>query len=79
MGVIAYKKTPLAHGNTNWDAGEEVKQATVDDLKIMCTYSDGDGVNKGDYHLPHRSCDAEHQCVWAGVAAAAAAIQGARG
>jgi hypothetical protein len=79
MSVIAYKKTPLAHGNTKWDAGEEVKRASVDDLKIMCTYFDDDGSKKGDYHLPHHLGDGEHACVWDGVAAAAAAVQGARG
>ncbi len=78
-GVISYHKYPMADVGTAWDAGAETKKAEVEDLKKMCAYSDGDGTSKGDYHLPHHKCDGKYTTVWKGVAAAAAAVQGARG
>ena len=79
-GVIAYKETPKADEGTKWDAGEQVKAASIDDLKIMCTwYDDSSPDVKGSYKLPHHQQAGEHPVVWAGVAAAMGALLGARG
>lgn len=78
--VIPYKKTPLANEGLKWDAGRQVKAATVDDLKIMCVWYDEENKeSKGAYKGPHHLADAPHKCVKAGVIALAAAIMGARG
>ena len=79
-GAISYKKTPLADKGEAWDAGEEVKAATVDDLKVMCTWVDSENKdNKSAYKLPHHKASGEHAVVWNGVKAAGGAVQGARG
>ena len=79
MAVIPYKKTDLADPDTSWDAGKEVKQASVDDLKIMCTwYDDANPDVKGSYKLPHHRAS-DHACVWRGVVGCMAALLGARG
>lgn len=79
-GVIPYKRTPLADPDTPWDAGEEVKKADVEDLKIMCTWYDKRNPDvKASYKLPHHKAEGEHACVWRGVVAAMAALFGARG
>jgi len=77
--VIPYKQTPKAAIDAPWDAGAEVKAATVADLKIMCTwYNKESPDNKGSYKLPHHTASG-HKTVWKGVAAAMAALLGARG
>ncbi len=73
-GVIGYRRTPLAPESTPWDAGSEIAAASVDDLKIMCTYFFGDGTKKGDFKLPHHHASGNHACVWRGVANAAARL-----
>lgn len=78
-GAIPYHKTPLAPEEDKWDAGSEVKKAEVKDLKIMCAWFADKGENKTDYKLPHHKGDGDHACVWNGVRAAAAVLQGARG
>lgn len=78
-GAIPYKKTPLADEGAEWDAGKEVKQAEVDDLKIMCAWVGEDPDLKTSYKLPHHRASGSHECVWRGVAAAGAVIMGARG
>jgi len=79
-GVIPYRKTPLAPENTPWDAAAEVKKATVEDLKVMCAwYDDANPDVKQAYKLPHHKADGKYSCVWRGVAAAMAALFGARG
>lgn len=79
-GVIGYKETPKAAEDTAWDAGEEVKAASIDDLKAMCAWVDSENAdNKGAYKLPHHLHDGEHAVVWRGVAAAMGALLGARG
>jgi len=78
-GAIPYKKTPLDETG-EWDAGKEVRNAEVDDLKIMCTWVDSENAeNKTAYKLPHHRAGGEHICVWRAVAACAAVIMGARG
>jgi hypothetical protein len=78
-GVIGYKETPKAPADEKWDAGEEVKAATVDDLKIMCAWVDSDNADtKSAYKLPHHKAEGDHAVVWNGVKAAGGAVQGAR-
>lgn len=79
MSVIGYKKTPLAPEGDTWDAATEVKIADVNDLKIMCAWVGTDPALKGSYKLPHHKAGGDHACVWKGVAAAAAVLQGAMG
>jgi len=78
-GVIPYKKHPLAPEGTAWDAGKEIKQATVDDLKEMCAWYDSTKPDiKSSYKLPHHLVR-NYVTVWRGVAASMAALFGARG
>jgi HK97 family phage prohead protease len=78
-GAIPYKKTPLAPEDAEWDAGKEVKEAEIDDLKVMCTWVGDDPENKTSYKLPHHKASGDHACVWRAVAAAGAVLMGARG
>ncbi len=79
-GVIPYKRTPLAPMDTPWDAGAEVREASVEDLKIMCAWYDEENPDvKYSYKLPHHKARGQHACVWRGVVAAMAALFGARG
>ena len=86
-GVIPFKKHPLADPNAKWDAAKEIKQATEKNLYEMCAWYDktapdpnGDGLpdNKSAYKLPHHYVK-NYVTVWKGVAAAMAALLGARG
>ncbi len=78
--VIPYKETPKASEDAEWDAGREVKEAEIDDLKIMCAWYDSENPDiKSSYKLPHHKASGEHAVVWRGVAAAMAALLGARG
>jgi len=78
-GVIPYKETPKAPEDEDWDAGKEVKQAEVEDLKVMCAWFDSENPDiKASYKLPHHKAKS-HAVVWRGVAAAMAALLGARG
>lgn len=78
-GVIPYKKYPKAPEDTEWDALEEVKKADIDDLKEMCAWYDSEYPDvKSSYKLPHHLKDG-YKTVWRGVAAAMAALLGARG
>lgn len=72
-GVIPYAKHELAEEGTSWDASKEVKAASVDDLKKMCTWYNGDGKKKGDYKLPHHT-QVGYKTVWRGVANAASRL-----
>ena len=84
-GVISYGQahpdgTPKAPEDTEWDGPAEIAAASVDDLKIMCAWVDSENAdNKGAYKLPHHKAAGEHAVVWKGVAAAMAALLGARG
>lgn len=77
-GVIPYKKYGLdAEGE--WDAGAEVKGASTEDLLKMCTWYDSAKPDiKSSYKLPHHK-QSGYTTVWRGVAAAMAALLGARG
>lgn len=78
--VIPYKETPKAPEDTPWQAGREVREAEVSDLKIMCTWYDAENPDiKGSYKLPHHKASGAHPVVWRGVAAAMGALLGARG
>jgi len=78
-GVIPYKKHPLAPESTAWNAGKEVKLATVNDLKEMCAWYDSTKPDiKSSYKLPHHLVR-NYVTVWRGVAASMAALFGARG
>jgi len=79
-GVIPYKETPLAPEDAEWDAGAEVRQAEIDDLKIMCAWVDSrNPETKSAYKLPHHKASGQHILVWRAVAAAMGALLGARG
>lgn len=83
--VITYARahpngTPLAPEDESWDAAAEVRQAEVSDLRVMCAWYDSENPDvKGSYKLPHHKAAGQHSCVWRGVAAAMAALMGARG
>lgn len=79
-GVISYHRYPLAQEGADWDAGKEVRGAEVSDLKKMCTWFDSKNPDlKTSYKLPHHRSDGKYSTVWRGVAAAMAALLGARG
>lgn len=77
--VIPYKDLGKEPEDHDWDAGKEVKEADIDDLKLMCTWYDKENADvKGSYKLPHHTAG-NHKAVWHGVAAAMGALLGARG
>jgi len=78
-GAIPYRKTPLADPDAEWDAAKEVRQADVEDLKIMCAWVGDDPDLKTSYKLPHHRASGRHECVWRGVAAAGGVVMGTRG
>lgn len=79
-GVIPYKETPKAPEDETWDAGKEVKEADIDDLKVMSAWYDSKNADTKDaYKLPHHKASGSHSVVWKGVAAAMGALRGARG
>jgi hypothetical protein len=78
-GAIPYAKHDLAPIGDAWDAGAEVKKASVDDLHKMCAwYDESAPAAKSSYKLPHHTMAGLHT-VWRGVAAAMGALLGARG
>ncbi len=78
-GAIPYKKHPLADEGAAWDAGKEIKEATPAQLKEMCAWYDSSKPDiKSSYKLPHHLVK-NYVTVWRGVAAAMAALLGARG
>lgn len=81
-GVIPYSihgDGPKADENSDWDVGKETAAADIKDLKVMCTWFDSEEPdNKTSYKLPHHTAQG-HRVVWKGVAAAMAALLGARG
>lgn len=84
-GVISFQAahpngTPKDDEGAEWDAAKEIRQAEVDDLKVMCAWVDGENAdNKTAYKLPHHRAGGEHRLVWRAVAASGAALMGARG
>lgn len=79
-GVIPFKETPTSDSDTPWDSSLEVREASVEDLKIMCAWFDSDNPDiKQSYKLPHHKASGEHPVVLRGVYAAMGALLGARG
>jgi hypothetical protein len=78
-GVIPYHDYGKAPEGEAWDAGAEVRAASVEDLKAMCAWVEtGSEDNKTAYKLPHHKAKG-HAAVWRGIAAAMAALLGGRG
>lgn len=79
-GVIPFRDMGKAPESAPWDAGAEVRAADVMGLKLMCAwYNSAAPDAKGSYKLPHHKAAGGHVCVWRAVAAAMAALLGARG
>jgi len=77
--VIPFKHYPLADEGTAWEGPREIREADVDDLKIMCTWYDRENPDvEASYKLPHHRQSDKHT-VWRGVAASMAVLLGARG
>jgi hypothetical protein len=77
--AIPYKKYPLADEGAAWDGPAEIAAASVDDLKIMCAWYDSENADaKQAYKLPHHE-KSGYKTAWRAVAAAMAALLGARG
>lgn len=83
-GAISYNAahpdgTPKAPEGEAWSGPRQVAAADVQKLFHMCAWYDtADKENKGAYKLPHHEADG-NTLVWRGVAAAMAALMGARG
>lgn len=78
-GAIPFKETGKESEDAGWDAGVEVRQAEIEDLKMMCAWVNNAELDlKTSYKLPHHKAKG-HNVVWRGVAAAMGAILGARG
>ncbi len=79
--VVPYKDLGTMDEGAEWSASKEM--AKVDqpsDWKLMSTWYDSENSElKGSYKLPHHSGDTGHKAIWRGVAAAMAALMGARG
>ncbi len=77
--VIPYKQYAKDGEETEWQAADEIKQATVDDLLLMSTWYDKDNPDiKNSYKLPHHRAGNKH-VVWRAVSAAMGAFMGGRG
>lgn len=77
--VIPFKEYPKDDEDANWDAGAEVRQAEVEDLKKICTWFNSDEPElKTSYKLPHHRAKG-YKTVWRAVTAAMGALLGARG
>jgi hypothetical protein len=77
--VIPYKSYPTEPDTTTWDGPAEITAASVDDLKIMCTWYDSENAeNKGAYKLPHHR-KSDYHLIWRGVTAVMGVLLGARG
>lgn len=88
-GAIPYSvhgDCPKAPEGESWNAGKEVMKATGDARKLrrMHAWVDSENPNfdaneRQWYKLPHHKGDGQQPVVWRGVAAAMAALLGARG
>lgn len=77
--VIPYHDYGNADEDAERDAGKEVREADVETLKKICAWYDSENPDiKTSYKLPHHRA-ADLKAVWRGVAAAMAALLGARG
>ncbi len=73
-GVIPFKSHSKAPEGEAWDAGAQVKAASVKDMKLMCTwFNDANPDVKGSYKLPHHKARG-YTTVWRGVANAMARL-----
>jgi HK97 family phage prohead protease len=78
-GVIPFKSFPLEPEDAPWDGPAQIREADVEDLKVICTWYDSEKPDvKSSYKLPHHLAENYHT-VWRGVSAAMAALMGARG
>ncbi len=78
-GVIPFRDYGTAPESEDWDGPGEVSRAEVGDLKKICTWFDSEDSDvKSGYKLPHHKA-VGYKAVWRGVAAAMAALLGARG
>jgi len=78
-GVIPYKDLGKLPEDAPWNGPAEIREAEVSDLKLMCAWYDSEKPDiKSSYKLPHHKAKG-HKAVWKGVAAAMAALLGARG
>jgi hypothetical protein len=78
--VIPYKDLGKADIDEKWDGSKEVKEATVDDLKLMCAWYDSENADvKDSYKLPHHKASGKHVAVWNGVKSAMGVVLGAMG
>jgi len=76
--VIPYKKYPLSTADS-WDGPAEIKDASIDDLKMICAWYDQEKPEiKSSYKLPHHEVSG-YKTNFRGVAAAMGALLGARG
>ena len=77
--VISYKNYGYADEDEAWQAGREVREAEVSDLKKMCAWYDSKEPDvKSSYKLPHHRAS-DKKGIWRGIAAAMGALLGARG
>ncbi|MBW1953565.1 MAG: HK97 family phage prohead protease [Deltaproteobacteria bacterium] len=78
-GVIPYKEYPTEPEDAPWDGPKEIRQAEVEDLRVICAWYDSENPDiKASYKLPHHRAKG-YRVVWKGVSAAMAALLGARG
>ncbi|MGO9622147.1 MAG: HK97 family phage prohead protease [Desulfobaccales bacterium] len=79
-GVIPFKKYPIEEDlKAKWDGPAETKAASVDDLKIMCSWFDSEKPDiKGAYKLPHHRAK-DKKVIWRGLTGCMAALLGGRG
>lgn len=78
-GVLPFKELETLPESADWDGPGEIAKAEVSDLKLICTWFNSEKPDaKSSYKLPHHKADG-HKVVWRGVAAAMAALLGARG
>jgi len=79
-GVIGFRDLGKAPIETSWDGPEERRKASIEDLRIISTWFDNQKPDvKSSYKLPHHKANGQHSAVFRGVAAAMAALLGARG
>lgn len=79
--VISYEEahsggTPKADRDREWDGGEEVAEADVEDLGVMCAWraETDEEPDKEDFKLPHHLASGEHAVVWRAITNAAARL-----
>jgi phage head maturation protease len=73
-GAIPYRREPLADEDTEWDAAEEVRGATPEQLRRMCAwYDETKPDNVTSYKFPHHR-RRDYATVWRAVANAMARL-----